>query len=197
MCPASNNLEDEEQALHPAQELVRDVFFSKLRQVSCIEDIQISSFSLDEPIYAHNMAVILLHGEPIRFVVKVHYQTLDAKKMVAHRSSQPVDSISDQIVKDFMRETINVVAGSIKLNLLEQGIITGIGIPFVTKGFDELMFTDVVQDQEIHDSSVLYWDNGKIFLSTVVKIMQPELFENYQYNSADSLIDENEDGEFL
>ena len=64
---------------------------------------------------------------------------LRTDSVVPNGKSQP-DEIQPNQVADFVKEFCNLTAGNIKQALEKSSVLTGISLPLVTRGFDELVF---------------------------------------------------------
>ena len=119
--------------------LVRRLAHEKIRQFSGDATIEIEELEGEQmPILGHWMAIILVSGESLHLTLKTHFATSEvARIMPASPDLVNVGRLT-MMARDFVKEFCNLVAGSIKLALHNQGIATGISLPLVTRGFDEL-----------------------------------------------------------
>ena len=80
--------------------------------------------------------------------------------------------------------------------LINNGIVTGLSLPLVTRGFDELIFSDKIEEGDYVDSWDIEWPGGKVTFTSGVKIDQPELFAGASFEEEEEEEDDD-DGEFL
>lgn len=149
------------------QKLVR--FASLERMKSVAHRVDIASEELEFvpnrlTVFAHWMAFILIAGEGGKIAFKTHYSSTDIQGLVAKAINKDRDKISSQLISDFMREYCNLVGGVIKAKLAQVGIHTGLSIPIVTRGFDEIwrMDRDVSNDIISVDAWRLKWPTGAV-----------------------------------
>ncbi|MFY7931000.1 MAG: hypothetical protein ACOVS5_19185, partial [Oligoflexus sp.] len=122
-------------------------------------------------VHAHWMSFILLAGEGGKIMFKAHYSSADIQGLVARALNKDVDKINRQLTSDFMREYCNLTAGVIKARLAEVGIHTGLSIPIVTRGFDEIWRVDRELSSEIisYDAWHLKWPSGSVICTMAAR----------------------------
>jgi hypothetical protein len=122
-------------------------------------------------VYAHWMSFILLAGEGGKITFKAHYSSSDIQGLVARALNKDMDKINSDLIGDFMREYCNLTAGVIKARLAEVGIHTGLSIPIVTRGFDEIwrMDRDVSNEIISIDAWHLKWPSGSVICTMAAR----------------------------
>jgi hypothetical protein len=110
------------------------------------------------------MSFILLAGEGGILTFKTHYSSRDIQELAASTLKKDSDTIQAAMIADFMREYCNLTIGLVKVKLAEVGIHTGLSIPVVTRGFDEIWYRDYdLKDEfKIADAWRIKWASGSI-----------------------------------
>jgi CheY-specific phosphatase CheX len=150
----------------------------------------------DDFLFGHWMSLILVSGSAIRVILKVHFDTGTARRMLANKLKKKLEDIDDRMAMDHMREMCNLMAGSLKAALTDAGIITGISIPLVTSGFDEAVFSDKVDPRKILDVWKIVWDSGELTCASVSDVLSWNDFTDLQIEKPKTADDDGE-GEFL
>lgn len=149
----------------------------------------------DDFLYDHWMAFILISGSSVRVMLKLHFSFQNACNMMNNKMKIiSKNQISEHMAMDFMKEQCNLMAGALKSVFNNSNIITGISIPIVTRGFDESVFSDIVDQSKIKDVWKLNWSNGSVICSSVTEILHWTDFDNFIFDE-DSR--EDDDGVFL
>ena len=178
------------------QELIRSQFLSCLQRSSYLESAHIAEAAFDEPVYDQYISLIMLHSDVLSVTLKGHFSLETARKSLAGRHGKPWQDIGKELALDYMKEMFNVAAGRIKSHLAANNISIGISIPFITRGFDELLFSDKINPHEIHDYCQVGWDDQKITLCSQIFINDISFFDDFKLtiNNADT---NGGKGEFL
>lgn len=177
-------------------EIVRKKVFETFTRSTRLNDIQMVELeNKDDFVYGHWLSFILISGSAIKIMLKMHFSTIATKKVLAKKMRKEVPAISDRVALDFLREQCNLTAGGIKATLNGQGVITGLSIPLVTRGFDEAIFSDSLDPSKIMDAWRLEWDDGSIVCSTVIEILKEQELATLKESSFGK--EEEEDGEDL
>ncbi len=156
-----------QEAAHNLQRLVRFASLERMKTVAQREDIEDEdqTFLPDRlQVYAHWMAFILLAGDGGKIMFKAHFTSTDIQSLVARALRKDIDRVNRQLISDFMREYCNLTAGVIKARLLDVGVHTGLSIPIVTRGFDEIWRVDRELSTELfsYASWKLKWPSGSV-----------------------------------
>ena len=138
----------------------------------------------DDFLYAPWMSVILLSGPPLQSTLKLHYYNNDARNLTACSLGASDADISTSMLTDSMKELTNLFAGEIKAQLFHNEILVGISLPLITRGFDEVLFSDQFNVDQVSD----YWvmkcgEKDQIILSTETEVFNPEIFNKVGFVS--------------
>lgn len=137
------------------------------------------------------VAMILVSGPEIRITFKVHFALTQAIAIVIDPTAPPVNVNDTERMKslsfDFMKEYCNLYAGSMKRVLGDVGLETGISLPMLTRGFDEIYFPkgDFIKTFDI------FWQLnsalGSFVCSLYVEATKPEEFKkiNIKFDSSE------------
>lgn len=122
------------------KDIVRDISVSRLGQYTKLdtrlEEVKGRSF----PVLGHWMALNLCSGQDVKIIFKVHFDTNIARQLCQKAFDEEWQKISLDYAHDFMKEYCNLVSGKLKQVFNSRKIQIGIGLPFVTRGFDDVFF---------------------------------------------------------
>ena len=131
--------------------MIANVAISRLRSLCQREDFEIQEVSGEEQVFAPWMSLILISGPQIRLTFKAYFKSKTAAAFAAPLFRLPVEQILVDQAIDFIREYCNLTAGGLKKALADAGLSTGISLPVVTRGFDEIFFrADQGAGQSLH-----------------------------------------------
>jgi hypothetical protein len=156
------------------QKLVRFASLERMKSVALRQDIiaeELAYVANRLTVHAHWMAFILLAGEGGTITFKAHYSSSNIQSLVALALNKDIDKINSELISDFMREYCNLTAGVIKTKLADVGISTGLSIPIVTRGFDEIWRIDRDVSNEIlsFDAWHLKWPSGSVICTMAAR----------------------------
>lgn len=126
----------------------------------------------DDFAYGYWMSFILLSGNDLQLIFKVHFYSDEARHLTAKGLKREPGEITYPDIKDFMKEFCNLVAGEIKAGLSAAKVMVGLSLPLVTRGFDEVIFSDSVDSRQFSDWWRLSWASGVLTLSFVAEVYQ-------------------------
>jgi CheY-specific phosphatase CheX len=134
------------------KEIVRNTSLMRMKQHAANEDIRMGPAKKDLPVFGHYMSLIMVAGEALKVTFRTHFSETDARNFAVRiYGKKPAELTHDQM-HDYIKEFCNLTAGGIERALEKQGIYTGISLPLVTRGFDELFYpqADGVNSFEDH-----------------------------------------------
>lgn len=143
--------------------LVREASIDRLRTHGQRPQVDLEAISPRLAVQSHWMTLILLAGDGGKLMLKAHYSAKDVRGLISRALDRDESSVHDALISDFMKEYLNLTAGAVKARLSEVGIYTGLSIPIVTRGFDEVWRRSV--DSMIEDYWRLSWPTGSLGLS--------------------------------
>lgn len=130
------------------KELIRQASLSRIQAYS--GDFQFESTPLHSGlnlggVLANRMAIILISGDILRIIFKVHFNLRDAKQL-AHRvyGTLTADSIFEHQATDYMKEYCNLTGGYLVKLFEECDPNLGLSLPLYTRGFHEI-FSDYTE----------------------------------------------------
>lgn len=126
----------------------------------------------DDFVYAYWMSFILLSGKDLQLTFKAHFFSDEARYLVATGLKKQPEQISQNNIQDFMKEYCNLVAGEVKASLSASGVTIGLSLPLITRGFDEVIFSDAVDARQFSDWWRVSWDSGALTMSFVAEVYQ-------------------------
>jgi hypothetical protein len=127
----------------------------------------------DDFVYGYWMSFILLSGKDLQITVKCHFFSDEAGHLAAVALKRQLEQISQPNIQDFMREYCNLVAGEIKASLWGSKVTIGLSLPLITRGFDEVIFSDQTDSRQFSDWWRLSWGSGSMIMSFVAEVYQP------------------------
>jgi CheY-specific phosphatase CheX len=135
----------------------------------------------DRRVHGNWMAIILVSGKDVRITFKVHFNIKDIKKILEGSFAKPYSEIEDDLATDFVKEFCNLTAGYIKQIFEKYELKSGISLPIVTRGFDDIFYrptnTDEVADLwklEVAGVSLLCTPHFNIFDSGNIPVFNLE-----------------------
>ncbi|MFZ8934241.1 MAG: chemotaxis protein CheX [Bacteriovoracaceae bacterium] len=108
------------------------------------QDHNIKSLDQNEiisKVYKDRMSFILISGESFNIIFRVFFNSSQFGKYVSKNIGVEEEDVTEELIRDFMNEYCNLVAGSLKSLISDQlNESLGISIPIVTSGFEYLYF---------------------------------------------------------
>ena len=83
------------------------------------------------------LSSISINRPNLRIILNVSYNLDGIKSFVANNVAHYLGVESDETGFDFMNEFCNIVAGLIQKQLSENGISSRVGIPMISRGYDD------------------------------------------------------------
>lgn len=119
----------------------------------------------DSVVKSYWMAYILISGNQIKLDFKVHYSSKEMLALMSSMFWETPSKISTALVDDCMKEYCNLTAGAVKLMLKEAEIDCGFSIPLVTRGFDEVWFKKLNEENTLQLCWKIAWSSGHVYIS--------------------------------
>ena len=126
----------------------------------------------DDFVYAYWMSFILLSGKDLQITVKAHFFSDEARHLAAVGLKKQPEQITQPNIQDFMREYCNLVAGEVKASLWASNVTIGLSLPLITRGFDEVIFSDQMDARQFSDWWRIGWESGGFTMSFVAEVYQ-------------------------
>ena len=145
----------------------------------------------DDFLYGQWMSIILLSGPSLQATLKLHYYNSSAKHITATALGIDDHNVKDTMLMDHMKELTNLFAGEVKAQLFHNDILVGISLPLITRGFDEVLFSDRIGNHQVKD----FWtmssesDRIKVTVTTESEVFHPDIFEDVKF------LEQNEEDE--
>ena len=154
----------------------------RLRLISSLKiDSGVETEELENPddfLYGQWMSVILMSGQALQCTLKMHYFNESALALSCHSLGLPSKKIKPGMITDYMRELTNLFAGEIKSQLFSNEILVGISLPLITRGFDEILFSDNLGKFIVRDYWKFCWNSHEIVLTSETEVFQPEILNS-------------------
>lgn len=112
----------------------------KLSQYSKISEITLGKAQNLRKVFGHWLSLVMISSKEITIAFKVHFMSSSARVLAGSSVGADPNDVPVSEANDFMQEYCNLVAGTVKNCLSEQGVQLGISLPFLVRGFEELFF---------------------------------------------------------
>lgn len=177
----------ENKTLDQIKLLIRTISASALEAMSQKSGVTVEDLSDDRKILGHWMSLISISGDQLHITFKVQFSISMARGYAEGVIKTDAGEISNSHSKDFIREFCNLLAGTIKNKLSENNINVGISLPLLSRGFDDLFFSEINSTSHGVDRWKLTHKNSEIFcISDTEIINQFKLEDNFNDSSSTS-----------
>lgn len=166
--------------------LIRNVSSVRLKQHSRVSQFDVKEIVEINPVLAHWMVIILIAGPSAKITFKSHFKTNSAKGLASAAFQRSPEEVTQEQAVDFMREFCNLTAGGIKASLSSYQFKLAISLPVVTRGFDEIFFTDLLQKDTLSDQWILNSPTGEVICSVTVDMLEELNIANINTESIES-----------
>jgi CheY-specific phosphatase CheX len=179
------------------QEIIRDCAVRRMKSHSGSAEVQTAEISPDysRKVHGNWMGLILVSGRDLRITFKVHFNLREVRMILGNMLGKSHDQISETLALDFAKEFCNLTAGNLKQVFEEQEdpINTGISLPIVTRGFDDLFYQSASEGEtsELWKISVA---GVELYCTPHVHVFDQAKLANLKYTQSDDAADED-DGE--
>lgn len=120
-----------------------------------------------DPVYGHWMAVILVMTPAFHATLKFFSASPALQVALARTLRRDISEVPLSLVHDFLRELSNTSAGHLKRSLEHSGQESGVSLPLVSRGFDNL-FVEPTQNRESFSDKWAYsFDNGGLMVCSI------------------------------
>ncbi|MDD9950038.1 MAG: hypothetical protein OXT67_00590 [Zetaproteobacteria bacterium] len=186
--------------IHVLQDIIRQLSADKLRcqtgDARLDLDTQIEG---DQSILGHWLSMILISGRRIKITFKVHFNTAQGQEIILKKVpvARP-QKIEKHFIFDRLKEFCNLTAGSIKECLGAENSKTGLSLPVITRGFDEVIFFDSAHKSgkgKIRDVWALRASDFAVHCSSEIQVLDWNALQDIRFIRRDS--DQQGDLEFL
>ncbi len=178
------------------KKLLRNITVKMIDFESQRKNFAVSDLEVPQRVLGHWMSLILVSGPGIKITFKAHFMTKLAQILAAPAYGKTPDRVTEDQGLDFMREFCNLSAGGFKKSLLNHQIKTGVSIPIVTRGFDEIFFPQSEEQNVTSDFWMLKSGEDFFYCSVIIEVYQDIDFSKISENLEE---DQNDQGnvEFL
>lgn len=182
---ASSSFESELSHWPDLSDLIQSCIILTYRSHVAHEHASITPFTPgDTFIFGHKMAFVYLVGDSLRLVFKIHYMTESVRGLVSLKFQKAMRTITDRYVDDYVKELCNLIVGKIRGALESKGLVTGMSLPVLARGFDELRYRIAAKPEQ----RFLYWTlqdrDFQLICSTVAELSRPEAFRQTKVRPA-------------
>lgn len=158
--------------------IVRQTSLTRIKQHCLYEPIEIYELeNKDSLVFGYWMGLIMVGNASLRILFKAHYNNDELRVIAAEALNSSKTRPDDSSVADFMREYCNLMGGAIKATLESAGLNTGVSLPLVTRGFDEVFSNQSVSVSFYEDVWQLVCGDGRITCALQMDIMSNEPLE--------------------
>ena len=168
---------------------VRTVATDRFTYISGSKDFAVTENpKWDDFCYGSHLAVILIAGKDFKIFFKAHFRANKYALAMAPDKDRAA-------VYDVFREYCNLTAGAIKKGLQQPNVISGISLPSVTSGYDELIFSDTIRKDRIVDCFDIKGPKFQFTITTTLDTANADMFAKLDSIKPESA--EEEEIEFL
>lgn len=96
--------------------------------------------------------------------------------------------LSPNRTHDFIKEFNNLVGGALKLALDRQNLATGISLPVVTRGFDDIFSVKTDETFKYKHFWKIGLPNAYLTLVSAIQITDPTIIKNFNLKDAESVV---------
>ena len=153
--------------------LVRGVSKYLLENQRPNSSVTITEVSSSGPVLGHWMAIILVTGPAFKLTFKTQFMGSMAQDLAKEVYKKKAAEVLEGQALDYMKEFANLCAGFYKRIFLNLGKNSGVSLPVVTRGFDEIFSNTDKGTNEVQDLWSLKTSNGQIYCSVHLEAFQP------------------------
>lgn len=176
-----------DKTLNQIKLLIRTTSANALEAMAQKSGVTIQEISDDRKILGHWMSLISISGDQLHITFKVQFSISMARAFAESELKNEAGEISNSHSKDFVREFCNLLAGTIKNKLSQNNINVGISLPLLSRGFDDLFFSEINSTSQGLDRWKLAHQNSEIFcISDTEIINQFDLDDNFNNSTSAS-----------
>lgn len=153
--------------------ILREISTEMMKAQSQLKSIKSADAESDHHrVLAHWMSIVLVSGNGVKLTFKTHFMTKLALRLASKIYQKTPETLSEEQGLDFMREYCNLCAGLMKRLFLVADMRTGVSIPVVTRGFDEIFFPKISDVNSVHDCWIVDCGIGQFYCTTITEFTQ-------------------------
>jgi hypothetical protein len=157
--------------------IIRNLSVSRLSLTTPVPGLRLEEATAPQDlVHGAMMSVVLVAGGAFRLAFKAHFSSRSVRHLMSTTLGINGSQISETQLKDYMREYSNLVAGGIKATFSSYGIASGISLPLVTDGFDEVLYTASQKMAVVQDLWELSWSGGSVVCGSSIEVLDREQF---------------------
>lgn len=172
--------------------LIHETTLNRFKQQSQNDTVELAfpENKVEKPlVYAHWMSLIMVANNYFRLVLKAHYNTDEIPLLVPAVFDQRT---SKDVIHDYMREFCNLMGGVFKAALEEKQVATGLSLPLVTRGFDEVFLQFNLSAKNMFDQFYIQNNKGKIIFTVHMEIVDESIIDTINSVKSTTNTDEGE-----
>jgi len=148
------------------------------------------------PMHASGMALILLASESFRITLKVFYTPGSCRGLMSNKGKFATGEVSEAWIADFMKELMNMTAGSVKRYLNAMNVRVGLSLPLVMLGFDDIYETEFMNSPVCErDTWTLETRECDLIFKATLEIFNSDVISDLSWAPPQAIVDT--DVEFL
>jgi hypothetical protein len=160
--------------------LVQSSTIARLERYAKVKDLRVERLATKSKVLGHRMALIMVSGNALRITLKMHYMDREVRLLASGAIAKDASDITSREANDFLGELCNLVAGKISVALEEQNIPSGISLPVLTRGFDEIFFEVPSTPSAFADRWLVIGPGVRLCQSIFMEIRDPAAFANFR-----------------
>lgn len=158
--------------ISPLIYMIRECSLTRLKKQVKLENLTLVNTDPRLLIFGHWLSTILIFNESIKIIFKAHFISSEVEPFVNMIYKGTDKKIGASQIADFVREFCNLTAGNVKAILAQNKLDTGIGLPLVTRGFDEIFYPCANNNTSFSDIWRIEYDKDcSIVCSVFIEIL--------------------------
>ena len=173
--------------------LCRELSLSRLKWHIGYNELTEREFNPEKPDdLGESLSLVFFTSIGIKLNFKTHFSLQNARLFAAKGLGVVSDdSLSKEMIEDFMKEYCNLFAGAIKKSFENKGFDASISLPFLTRAKDKVFFD---QHKETEEKDYIFQDTWEILMEESF-IRNQVLIEIYDSDILSKVVEESESDE--
>ncbi len=137
-------------------------------------------------VLGHILSSILVQGMGFRITLKYHSDLAPMVPLCVKNMQVNPNQVHERMIRDFLREVANLVAGAMRADLGRNNVDAGISLPMSTRGFDEVFFRGTSQRISTTQTCEILWENTRVVVTQLVEISEENSLDAMQTYDPDA-----------
>ncbi len=157
--------------------IIRNLSVTRLSLTTPVPGLKLEEASFPQDlVHGAMMSIVLVAGSTFRLAFRAHFSSRSVRNLMTASLGVSGAQVNETQLKDYMREYSNLVAGGVKATFNAFGVASGISLPLVTDGFDEVLYATSQKPEVIQDLWELCWSGGSVICGSSIEILDHNQF---------------------